>query len=224
MLKLSKEKLRLSQKGFGKVKYQICVSGAASGVTVQASHQLAYDLGKAIAKANKTLTTGATVGLPWFAAQGAFSVKNREGVSIGFSPASSFREHVTVYRLPTVEFDYINFTGMEYVGRNVHLVRSSDAVITVGGRMGSLHEFVTAIESRKVIGVLLGSGGLADYIPTLVQNIESKGMDIENIIYDTIPDRLVKKIIKALDIRYSDFKHDGTDNNINIRNREEDIN
>jgi uncharacterized protein (TIGR00725 family) len=203
------------------VKYQICVSGAASGETVQASHQLAYDLGKAIAKAGKTLTTGATVGLPWFAAQGAFSVKNRAGVSIGFSPASSFREHVTVYKLPTVEFDYINFTGMAYVGRNVHLVRSSDAVITVGGRMGSLHEFVTAIESRKVVGVLLGSGGLADYIPTLIKNIESIGMDEKDIIYDTNPDRLVGKVIEALDIRYSDFKHDGTDNNINARYREE---
>jgi len=195
------------------MKYQICVSGAASGATVQASHQLAYDLGKAIAVGGKTLTTGATVGLPWYAAQGAFSVKDRLGVSIGFSPASSFREHVTVYKLPTVEFDYINFTGMAYVGRNVHLVRSSDAIITVGGRMGSLHEFVTAIESRKVIGVLLGSGGLADYIPTLIANIDC--VDAKDIIFDTNPARLVGKVIKALDVRYSDFKHNGTDDNIN---------
>ena len=48
------------------MRYQICVSGAASGATVEASHQLAYDLGKAIATEGKTLTTGATVGLPWF--------------------------------------------------------------------------------------------------------------------------------------------------------------
>ena len=196
------------------MKYQICVSGAASGTTVQASHQLAYDLGQAIAKAGKTLTTGATVGLPWFAAQGAFSVKDSMGVSVGFSPASSFREHVTVYKLPTVEFDYINFTGMAYVGRNIHLVRSSDAVITVGGRMGSLHEFATAIESRKVIGVLLGSGGLADYIPTLLENIEAP--DAKNVIYDTDPVRLVDKVIKALDVKYADFKHNGTDSNLNI--------
>ena len=194
------------------MKYQICVSGAASGTTVQASHQLAYDLGKAIAMAGKTLTTGATVGLPWFAAQGAFSVKDREGSSIGFSPASSFREHVTVYRLPTVEFDYINFTGMAYVGRNIHLVRSSDAVITVGGRMGSLHEFATALESQKIVGVLLGSGGLADYIPTLLKNVEAP--DVKNVIYDTDPFRLVNKVIKALDKKYADFVHDGTDNNI----------
>lgn len=197
------------------MRYQICVSGAASGPTVQTSHQLAYDLGKAIAKAGKTLTTGATVGLPWYAAQGAFSVKDRKGVSVGFSPASSFREHVTVYKLPTVEFDYINFTGMAYVGRDVHLIRSSDAVITIGGRMGSLHELSTALESRKVCGVLLGSGGLADYVPTLLEKIEAPGA--KDIIYDTDPKRLVDKIIETLDKKYADFEHDGTDDHARDR-------
>ena len=194
------------------MKYQICVSGAAEGDTVEASHQLAYDLGKAIAKSAKTLTTGATVGLPWCAAKGAFSVKDRVGVSVGFSPASSFREHVTVYKLPTVEFDYINFTGMEYVGRDIYLVRCSDALITVGGRIGSLHEFATALEAQKVIGVLLGSGGLADYIPELVTKIEVPGA--KDIIYDTKPARLVERVIAALDAKYGDFKHDGTDDGV----------
>lgn len=200
------------------MKYQICVSGAASGDTVSASHQLAFDLGKAIAESGMTLTTGATVGLPWFAAQGAYSVKKREGVSVGFSPASSFREHVSVYKLPTVEFDYINFTGMAYVGRDVHLVRSSDALITVGGRMGSLHEFSTALESRKVCGVLLGSGGLADYIPTLLDNIDAPGA--KDVIYDTDPKRLVGKVIEVLNERYKDFMHDGTDSHVHKRHSE----
>lgn len=197
------------------MRYQICVSGAAAGETVKASHQLAYDLGRAIAKSGKTLTTGATVGLPWCAAKGAYSVKNRKGVSVGFSPATSFREHVMVYKLPTVEFDYINFTGMEYVGRDIYLVRSSDAVITVGGRVGSLHELTTAMEAKRVIGVLLGSGGLADYVPELVTKIEA-GM-AKDIIYDTDPYRLVDKINKALDEKYANFSHDGTDNNIKRR-------
>lgn len=198
------------------MRYQICVSGAASGDTVRQSHQLAFELGKAIALRGKTLTTGATVGLPHYAAMGAFSVKNKtRGISVGFSPASSFREHVSVYKLPTVEFDYINFTGMAYVGRDVHLVRSSDAIITVGGRMGSLHELSTALESRKVCGVLLGSGGLADYIPTLLENIEAPGA--KEVIYDTDPEALVDKVIAALDVKYADFKHDGTDSQVSAK-------
>jgi uncharacterized protein (TIGR00725 family) len=180
-----------------KNQYQICVSGAASGDTVETSHQLAFRLGQAIAKHGHTLITGATIGLPHYAAIGA---KHEGGLSIGFSPASSHLEHVKAYRLPTKEFDYINFTGMAYVGRDVHLVRSSDAVITVGGRMGSLHEFSTAVESKKVCGVLLGSGGLADFVPQLVNNIPTPGAD--RIIYDTSPERLVKQVIAALDEKY----------------------
>ncbi len=186
------------------MKYQICVSGAASGVTVETSHHMAFELGKAIAEAGKTLLTGATVGLPHYAAMGAFSVRSEgHGISVGFSPASSYREHVAVYRLPTKEFDYINFTSMEYVGRDVHLVRSSDAVITVGGRMGSLHELATALESRKVCGILLGSGGLADFSQELFKNIQAPGA--KDVIYDTDPKRLVGKVIAALDHKYADF-------------------
>ncbi len=197
------------------MRYQICVSGAASGSTVQKSHQLAYDLGAIIAKKGKTLLTGATVGLPHYAAMGFMSVADSRGVSVGFSPATSFREHVATYRLPTREFDYINFTGMEYVGRDVHLVRSADAVITVGGRMGSLHELSTALESRKVCGVLLGSGGLADYAKTLLENIEAPGG--KEVIFDTDAERLVDKVIEALDKKYADFLDDGTDSHLSAK-------
>ncbi len=197
------------------MRYQICVSGAASGETVGGAHELAFQLGAEIAKAGKTLLTGATVGLPHYAAIGFKSIENPKGSSIGFSPASSFREHVSTYRLPTKEFDYINFTGMEYVGRDVHLVRSADAVITVGGRMGSLHELATALESRKVCGILLGSGGLADYATTLLKHIEAPGS--KDVIFDADPHRLVEKVVTALDKRYVDFLPDPDDAQVSAR-------
>lgn len=184
-------------------KYQICVSGAAAGETVETSHLLAYAIGAEIAKSGHTLTTGATIGLPQWAARGA---KEHGGLSVGFSPASTVREHVKAYRLPTEEFDYINFTGMDYVGRDVHLVRSSDAVITVGGRMGSMHEFTTAVESHKICAVMLGSGGLADFIPIIIDRIPTPGK--ADIIFDTDPVRIVRKVIEALDKEYADFKNE----------------
>ena len=184
-------------------KYQICVSGAAAGETVETSHVLAYELGAAIAKTGHTLTTGATIGLPQYAARGA---KDNGGLSIGFSPAGTYREHVKAYKLPTAEFDYINFTNMDYVGRDVYLVRSSDAIITVGGRIGSLHEFATAVVSHKLCAVLLGSGGLADFIPILTENITVPNK--KAIIYDTDPDRIIKRIVEVLDEAYADFKEE----------------
>lgn len=189
------------------MKYQICVSGSAAEETTTSIHQLAFDVGKAISSKGQTLVTGATVGLPHYAAMGAMSVdKSKRGMSIGFSPAVSFREHVATYRLPTKEFDYINFTGMEYVGRDIHLVRSADAIVMIGGRMGSLHELTTALESHKVCAILLGSGGVADYTKTLLGRIKAPGA--ADIIYDTDPTRIVKKVIVALQDKYSDFEHD----------------
>jgi len=178
--------------------YQICVSGAAAGTTVEVSARLARAVGQAIARSGHTVLTGATIGLPYHAAMGAH---DEMGLSIGFSPASSYHEHVATYRLPTDAFDYINFTGMDYVGRDVHLIRTSEAVITVGGRMGSLHEFSTALEGHKICGVLLGSGGLADFIPTLVDRLPTPAKT--EIIYDKDPVRLVAQIVSALDKRYA---------------------
>lgn len=174
--------------------FSICVSGAAAGESVDDGCGLAYELGVAIAKTGHVITTGATVGLPLYAAKGA---KDAGGTSIGFSPASSLRSHTKKYRLPIGFYDYINFTGMNYIGRDIHLVLSSDAVITVGGRMGSLHEFTTALEARIPCGVLLGSGGLADVIPELLEKLERP--EGTRIFYDTDPDKLVKKIVATLE-------------------------
>src|SRR5580704_12247980 len=151
------------------LRYSICVSGAAAGHTVQPSAELAVQVGAAVAKAGMILTTGATVGLPYYAARGAHEAK---GMSIGFSPASSLREHIRKYRLPQDVFDFINFTGLHYVGRDMYLVQSSDAIITIGGRFGSLHEFTSALEAHKPCGVLLNSGGTADAIPDLIKLLD----------------------------------------------------
>jgi len=190
------------------LRYSICVSGAAAGKTVTDSRALAERVGAEIAKQGHILTTGATVGLPYYAAYGA---KKAEGTSIGFSPASSLREHLRKYRLPHDVFDFINFTGLNYVGRDLYLVQSSDAVITVGGRFGSLHEFTSALEARKPCGVLLGSGGTADLIPSLMETLEPPDGDL--VIYDDDPERLVKRIVELLDKKYKDIheqldKHD----------------
>jgi uncharacterized protein (TIGR00725 family) len=183
------------------LRYSICVSGAAAGDTVEASADLARRVGVAVAHSGHVLTTGATVGLPYYAALGA---SEAGGMSIGFSPAVSFREHIHKYRLPSSCFDFINFTGLHYVGRDLYLVQSSDAIITIGGRFGSLHEFTSALEAHKPCGVLIGSGGTADTLEKLMEVLEPPHRSL--VVYDDNPERLVHKIVKILDEKSSDIK------------------
>ena len=183
------------------MKYSLCVSGAAGGPVVEQSKEKAYQLGAAIARAGHILTTGATIGLPFFAAQGA---KDEGGLSIGFSPAANLREHICRYQFPLGVFDYINFTGMDMVHRDVHLVTSSDGVLTVGGRSGSLHEFTNALESAIPVGALIGSGGAADLIPDIVERLGLTKTG-QVVMFDTDPEQLVAKMIAQLDADYADL-------------------
>lgn len=184
------------------LQYSICVSGAAGGDSVENSHGLATRLGAAIARRGHVTTTGATVGLPFYAAKGA---KEAGGMSIGFSPATNVREHLRKYRLPREHFDFINFTGMNYVGRDAFLIQSSDAIITVGGRFGSLHEFVTALEAHKPCGILINSTGAADIIPELMKVLEPPKEHL--VIFDENPENLIERMVTILDERYADI-HD----------------
>lgn len=146
--------------------YQICVSGAARGESVEEGKELAYKLGEAIAQAGHSLMTGATIGLPNYAAEG---YKAAGGVmSVGVSPASSKVEHVLKYRLPTEAYDTILYTGLHYVGRDTLLITSSDAVVSIGGRLGTLHEFTIAMETDTPIGFLQGAGGISEEIQEIL--------------------------------------------------------
>jgi uncharacterized protein (TIGR00725 family) len=112
--------------------YQICVSGAARGDSVEEGKELAAELGRAIAKAGHALLTGATIGLPNYAAE---AYKKAGGtMSVGISPASTKVEHVLKYHLPVKAYDTILYTGLHYVGRDSLLITSSDAVVSLGGR------------------------------------------------------------------------------------------
>lgn len=199
--------------------YSICVSGAAGGKTVQQSKHLAERLGREIAKHGHIITTGATTGLPYYAARAA---KKAGGMSIGFSPASSLREHVNKYRLPIGIFDFVNYTGLNYVGRDAYLVLSSDAVITIGGRFGSLHEFTTALESNTICGILAGSGGTADIIPQLMEVLEP--VHRENVIIDDDPERLIRSIVERLKKDYGDIDTKALANSWYLEDEKEDSN
>lgn len=176
------------------MKYKICVSGAAvTDHCAPDSMEKTKELGREIVRQGCVLTTGATIGVPLWAAIGA---KEEGGFSIGLSPAYSEIEHVKKYKLPTDYFDIIIYTGFGYSGRNLFLTRASDAVITVCGRIGTLNEFTIAFEDRKPIGVLLGTGGIADEIEEIVRECKRPN---PKIVYDSDPKKLMEKVIELIE-------------------------
>ena len=175
------------------MKYKIAVSGAAEVCRCSKNiKKVAETIGREIVRQNCVLITGATSGVPYYAAQGA---NKAGGMSIGFSPAASELEHKKVYKLPLDEFDVMVYTGFDYSGRNLLMTRAADAVVVVCGRMGTLNEFTIAYEDKKPVGVLLGSGGTADLIKYLVKQPHKKR---GKIIYDTDPKKLIQELVKYL--------------------------
>lgn len=187
----------------GGVMYQIAVSGAAKGESVEEGRDLARAMGAAIARAGHSLLTGATIGLPNYAAEG---YKKAGGLmSVGISPAASKIEHVMKYHLPTEAYDTILYTGLHYIGRDTLLITSSDAVISIGGRIGTLHEFTIAIESDTPIGFLQGAGGISTEVQTLIGLAHPLREGVE-VLFDDDPDELMKDITKLLDHLHNKYK------------------
>lgn len=175
------------------LKYKICVSGSADTTyCAPEAVQKAEELGKLIAEHNMIVVTGATTGIPYWAAKGA---KEAGGIVIGLSPAVSKLAHVKSYRLPLDYHDLIVYTGFDYAGRNLLLTRSSDAMITICGRMGTLNEFTIGFEEKKPQGVLTGSGGMSDMIQEI---IEKAHRGPGKVVFDSDPGRLLEKVIELV--------------------------
>jgi uncharacterized protein (TIGR00725 family) len=172
---------------------KIAISGAAAGVASTEGAALGFEVGRQIAIRGGIVLTGATSGVPYEAAKGAKSV---HGQTIGFSPAHSMLEHVRKYRLPVDFHDTIFFTGYDYAGRDTLLIDLADAVISVSGRIGSLHEFTSAFERHKIIGLLLHSGGLSDDIPEILHKAHRGN---GRVVMHADPKELVELVFAALE-------------------------
>jgi uncharacterized protein (TIGR00725 family) len=183
--------------------YQICVSGAHNGSSAEEGKLLAKQMGEAIAKAGHSLLTGATIGIPNIAAE---AYKKAGGhMSLGISPAATKIEHVMKYRLPVKAYDAILYTGLHYVGRDLLLINSSDAVVSIGGRMGTFHEFSISVETDTPIGFLLGAGGVGSKISDI---LHAAGEDKnKRIIFGETTEEVLARLTAILKTDFEDYKH-----------------
>ncbi len=165
------------------------MGGAGQGITY-AHLRKANALGRAIAKRGCILVIGACPGLPLAAADGA---KREGGMVIGISPGLSLDEHIHKYGSPADGHDVLIYTGSGLMGREVVNIRSSDMVVIIGGRSGTLGELAIAYDEGKLIGVLRGTGGITGLVPKILS--ACKKDTGARVLYESDPRQLVNKLI-----------------------------
>jgi len=188
---------------------KLCVSGAAeTGHCGIDAYDKGVELGRQIAKHGAIVVTGATTGFPLWSAMGA---KEAGGFSLGFSPASTEKEHVESYNLPIEYMDVIVYTGFGYPGRDLILTRASDAIFFGCGRIGTIHEFTIAFEDQKPIGILEADWETDEVLKHIINNGHREN---DRIVFDTDPKALVEKVIELVHkdkVNRASFHFDPTD-------------
>jgi uncharacterized protein (TIGR00725 family) len=178
------------------MKIKIGVMGSAQDDAPADLREQAIALGRSVAARDAILLTGATTGLVYTTGKAAHDAG---ALHIGISPAHDAREHVERYGLPTDACDAIIYTGFGLKGRNVVLVRSCDVVLFIAGSIGSLNEFTIAYDEGKIIGCLIGTGGVADEARRIVQTFQKQTN--ARVTYDDDPSSLLDECLGISKVR-----------------------
>jgi uncharacterized protein (TIGR00725 family) len=177
---------------------KIGVMGSASAsMSAEDWHRdddLAKRLGKKLAAVSCVLITGELDGIP---GRVVAAHCQHGGLSVGISPAHSAVEHAALYGIVPCPSTVVIYSGFGFKGRNVIAVRSADIVILFAGGIGTLNEFTIAYDEGKVIGLLQGTGGVADLAQTLLDTLPVRSTGAV-VIADPDPEQLVDRCIARL--------------------------
>jgi hypothetical protein len=134
-----------------KRKVQIVVIGYNGDSCTRKAYDIAYNVGKEIAKRGAVLLTGGLGGVMEAASKGA---TENNGMAIGIIPFEEFSDANKYCNI-------VICTGIGFA-RDFITAYSADGMIIVGGGIGTLIEAGAAYMKKKPIVAMLGSGGTAD--------------------------------------------------------------
>ena len=80
--------------------------------------------------------------------------------------------------------------------RDIMNIRASDALVFLGGGIGTINEFTVAFEEGKPMGILTGTGGMSDHFLEMIE--EADRSIPPNLICESDPHRLIEKLIQAI--------------------------
>jgi uncharacterized protein (TIGR00725 family) len=121
--------------------------------------EAAEAVGRGVAEAGAALISGGTAGVMEAACKGAFEAG---GLTVGFLP----------YNDPTKANPYVTLvfpTGMGTI-RNILTARCCDAIVMIGGGVGTLNEVTIAYDSGVPVVVLEGTTGWADRLKGAIED------------------------------------------------------
>jgi uncharacterized protein (TIGR00725 family) len=150
----------------------------------------ARNLGISVARAGAVLAVGATTGIPLWAAKGAL---DNGGTVLAFSPAANAREHRDIYHLPDMPSTAMIYTGFGLAGCDVMMMRAAHGVLIGCGRIGTIHEFTTAFQEGKPIGVMQGAWDTDELLRDIISQDLNRKHD--TLFFDTDPHRLVDEVL-----------------------------
>lgn len=164
-------------------------------------------LGKTLSNNNVIIITGACSGLPYIAASSAAKLGSEVW---GYSPEIDINEQkkfapkddLSIYKklfFVPHNFIFVSDPLVRKKYRNVVSTANCDGGIIISGRWGTMNEFTNLFDLGKVIGVLTGTGGIADKLEGLQKKIKKPGK--AKVLYNNNPEALVKSMIAELEKR-----------------------
>lgn len=142
----------LPEKGLNMIKNIIGVFGPANVTDADEEYQLAFIVGKQLARKGHVVLTGGLGGIMTAASKGA---KEAGGVTVGILPGTSQTSPANMY------VDIPIYTGMGEA-RNAINVKSCKAAIAIGGEYGTLSEIALALKGGCPI-ILLNSWSITPH-------------------------------------------------------------
>jgi len=189
--------------------YKIGIFASAAGNETSNKDilQKARILGEELGKRKLTVINGACPGLPY---QVSFHAAKNGATVFGYSPELDLlgqkkfcpNDDLSIYQKiiytpKTFPFSRNNLVSKKY--RNVISTANCDGGIIISGRWGTMNEFTNLFDMEKVIGVLTGTGGIADELEKLNKKINKKSN--AKIFFSSSPKKLIELITEELNKR-----------------------
>ena len=132
-------------------KFQIAVVGYNKDRCTEQAKNIAYEVGKEVARAGAVLVCGGLGGVMESACKGA---RENNGLTVGIIPQEEFS-------FANGFCDVVICTGIGFA-RDFIIASSADGIIAIGGGVGTLIEMAAGYMIKKSIVAIAGSGGVAD--------------------------------------------------------------